>query len=70
MDALTREKSAEQCRLERGLERGWQQGLAKGIEEGLEKGIEKGSARSREAIRSNMIRAGFTEEQIALALGE
>ncbi|MFP5528182.1 Rpn family recombination-promoting nuclease/putative transposase [Peptococcus simiae] len=74
MDALTREKSAEQCGLERGLERGWQQGLARGLEEGMEKGIEKGiekgSAKSREAIRSNMIRAGFTQEQIALALGE
>lgn len=36
----------------------------------MDEGRAEGKAQSRETIRSNMIRVGFSEEQIALALGE
>ena len=42
----------------------------KAMDEGRAEGRAEGKAQSREAIRSNMIRVGFSEEQIALALGE
>ena len=66
MDALSREKEAEKC----GMERGLQRGLERGLKQGLEQGLEQGANESREAIRSNMVKAGFSEEEIALALGE
>ncbi len=62
MDALSREKEAEKCGMERGLQRG--------LERGLKQGLQQGANESREAIRSNMVKAGFSEEEIALALGE
>ena len=56
-----------------GLAEGRQEGLAEGRQEGLAEGRQEGLAEGRQAERlgmvANMVHAGFSVEQISVALG-
>ena len=52
-----------------GLAAGRQEGLAEGRQEGLAEGRQAGLAEGRQAMVANMVHAGFSVEQISVALG-
>ena len=54
----------EEIGLKKGIERGIEKGIAEGIEKGIAEGIEKG----RNDLIKQLIKAGFSKEQIANAL--
>lgn len=64
MDALSREKEAEKCGMERGLQRGLERGLKQGLEQGMKKGIEEGVRSKNFEFAKKLLSKGFAYDVV------
>jgi len=55
---------AEKKGMEKGIEKGMEKGMEKGIEKGIEKGMEKGIDEEKRKVIANLIKHGFSIEEI------